>query len=41
MTTALDEAVKNITDTFKELGLWDDTLLIVSTGKTLYSSFQW
>ena len=34
MATAMDEGIGNITRTFKELGLWDNTLIIFSTGKS-------
>ena len=33
MVTAMDEGIGNITNTLKELGMWDDTVLIFSTGK--------
>ncbi len=32
MTYAMDEAVGNITEAFKRYGLWEDTLLIFSSG---------
>ena len=31
MLGALDDGIKNITETLKEVGLWNDTLLIFST----------
>ena len=33
MVTAMDEGIGNITHTLKELGMWDDTVLIFSSGK--------
>ena len=33
MVTAMDEGIGNITNTLKELGMWDDTILIFSSGK--------
>ena len=33
MVSALDEAVKNVTQSFKDHGLWEDTILVFSTGK--------
>ena len=32
MVSCLDEAVGNITNTLREQGLWENTLLIFSTG---------
>ena len=32
MVAAMDEAIGNVTDAFKENGLWDDTLVIFTTG---------
>ena len=31
MVTGLDRAVKNITDSFRKYGLWEDTVLIFTT----------
>jgi len=35
MVSCMDEAVANITKTFKNFGLWDNTVLIFSTGEML------
>jgi arylsulfatase A-like enzyme len=32
MTSAMDEAVGNVIQSFKSKGLWEDTLLVFSTG---------
>ena len=35
MVSAMDEGIGNLTKVYKELGLWDDTLIVFSTGKTM------
>ena len=37
MVSAMDEAVENITKTYKQLGLWDDTIMVFTTGKQFYT----
>ena len=32
MVSALDEGIGNITNTFKEKGMWDNTVVIFTTG---------
>ena len=35
MAYIMDEGVKNVTDTLKKAGMWDNTVLIFSSGKNL------
>ena len=37
MLGALDDALKNITDALKQYGMWNDTLLVFSTGLYIYN----
>ena len=30
----MDEAIKNVTDTLKEAGMYEDTIIVFSTGST-------
>ena len=44
MVTCMDEAIKNVTETLKEAGMYDDTIIVFSTGTGLvlyvyFSSF--
>ena len=32
MVSVMDESVKNVTEAFKNHGLWDNTVMIFSTG---------
>ena len=35
MVSCLDEAVANVTTIFKKYGLWENTVMIFSTGKNI------
>ena len=35
MVTAMDEGIGNITQTLKNVGMWDDTVIFFSTGKCM------
>ena len=35
MSSFLDEATKNVTDALRDAGMWDDTLLVLSTDAPL------
>ena len=35
MAYALDEGVKNVTDSLKDVGMWNDTVLVFSSGNVI------
>ena len=35
MVTAMDEGIGNITDTLKDIDMWDDTVIFFSTGQCI------
>ena len=41
MVSALDEAVQNITETLKQYHMWDNTLVIFTTGNKLLTVLQY
>lgn len=37
IVSIMDEAVENVTNAFRESGLWDNTLVVFSTGNFVYT----